>query len=235
MKAVWVPLMLAISYNLGLAWSLRLDVAVNGVLLRRCRWFQAIGIGGIFLFDGMAIRAFFSDMNTGSAFLILPVCGVLALTLLPFLLFLYGEAIEAIRRAAMSEDNIQVERTFDQVEAAVKHGDLARAESLLREAIAEDPADPAAHRKVADVLLARGDLAGCLRELKHAAALTKDAEPKTVTMFRIADLMVEKGNDVEGAEAVLKTVIHEFPGTKYVEMARTRLDRLAQRARPPVG
>lgn len=235
MKTVWVPFMLAISYNVGLAWSLRLDVAVNGVLLKRCRWFQTMAIVGIVLFNGWALRAFFGDMSFGSAFMVLPVCGILGLTLLPFALFMYGEAIDATRRAAMSEDNIKVEKTFDQVEAAVKQKDYARAETMLREAIEEDPKSPEPHRRVADVLLARGDVAGCIRELKQAAALTLDAEPKAVTMFRIADLLIEKANDIEGAEAALKSVLYEFPGTQYVQMAQTRLDRLAQRARPPVG
>lgn len=227
--------MLAITYNVGLAYAMRLDVAVDGVLLKRCRWFQGLAIAGIVLFDGMAIKAFFSDMSKASAFMILPVCGVLGMTLLPFILFMVGEGFDAVRKSAMSEDNLKVERTYDQVEAAIKQRDFARAETLLREAIEEDPGEPEPHRRVADVLLAKGDLAGCVRELKQAAALSKEAEAKSVTMFRIADLLLEKGNDPAGAEAAVKAVLYEFPGTKYVDMAQTRLDRMAQRARPPVG
>lgn len=227
--------MLAITYNVGLAYAMRLDVAVDGVLLKRCRWFQGLAILGIVLFDGMAIKAFFSDMNKASAFMILPVCGVLGMTLLPFILFMVGEGFDAARKSAMSEDNLKVEKTYDQVEAAIKQKDFVRAETLLREAIEEDPGEPEPHRRVADVLLAKGDLAGCVRELKQAAALSKEAEAKAVTMFRIADLLLEKGNDPAGAEAAVKAVLYEFPGTKYVQMAQTRLDRMAQRARPPVG
>lgn len=233
MVAKWFAFMLAIAYNCGLCWSLHLDLSVNGVLLRRCRWFQWVAFVGILLFDGIALGAFFSDMGLGHAFLLLPVCGILALTLLPFTLFMIGELTEAARRSAMSEDNIRVEKTFDQVEAAKKQHDWARAETLLREAIEEDPDDPAPHRRVADVLLERGDLDGCLRELRQAAALTKEPEPKAVTLFRLADLLAERANDLEGAEAAAKAVLHEFPGTKYVAMAQARLDRLRGRARPP--
>ncbi len=234
----WAALLLALAYNIGLIWPLRLDVAANGVILRRCRWFQILAVCGIVLFDGLAIRLFFSEMGHmgfSGPFLILPVCGALALSLMPFIMFIYGELFDAARKAAMSEDNIKVEKTFDQVEAALKQKDYARAETMLREAIEEDPKAPEPHRRVADVLLARGDLAGCIRELKQAAALTREAEPKAVTMFRIADLLLDKANDSEGAEAALKSVLYEFPGTQYVQMAQTRLDRLAQRARPPVG
>lgn len=232
---MWMSLMLAITYNVALSYALRLNVAVHGVLLKRCRWFQGVAILGIILFDGSALTAFFSDMGIGRAFMILPVCGVLGLTLLPFLLFLYGEAIDAARRAAMSEDNIKVERTFDQVDAAIAQRDYARAETKLREAIEEDPRAPEPHRRLADVLLARGDLAACVRELRQAAALTREAEPKTVILFRIADLLAEKGNDPEGAKATLKGVVYEFPETKYAAMAQARLDRLGLRERPPVG
>ncbi len=235
MTSAWVTLMLAITYNVGLAWAMRLDVAVDGVLLKRCRWFQGLAIAGIMLFDGMAIRSFFSDMNAAGAFMILPVCGILGITLLPFILFMVGEGVDAARKSAMSEDNIKVEKTYDQVDAAMKQKDFGRAETLLREAIEEEPGAPEPHRRVADLCLAKGDLPGCIRELKQAAALTKEAEPKAVTMFRIADLLLEKGNDPAGAEAAVKAVLYEFPGTKYVEMAQTRLDRMAQRARPPVG
>ncbi|MEK7867509.1 MAG: tetratricopeptide repeat protein, partial [Planctomycetota bacterium] len=220
MTSAWVTLMLAVTYNVGLAYAMRLDVAVNGTVLKRCRWFQVLAFLGILLFDGMALRAFFSNMNMAGAFMILPVCGILGMTLLPFVLFMVGEGVDAARRSAMSEDNIKVERTYDQVEAAIKQRDFARAETLLREAMEEDPGAPEPHRRVADVLLAKGDLGGCVRELKQAAALTRDAEPKAVTMFRIADLLIERGNDPAGAEAAVKAVLYEFPGTKYVEMAQ---------------
>ncbi len=226
---------LALFYNVGLYCALRLDVAFHGTLLRHCRWFQWMAICGIFLFDGNAVGTFFSSMGQASVFMMLPYCGILALSLLPFVLFMIGEGVDAVRKGAMSDGNIKVARTYDQAEAAVKQKDFARAETLLREAIEEDPHDPEPHRRVADLFIAKGDVPGAIRELRQAAALTKDPEPRTVTLFRIVDLLAERANDPEAAEAAAKGILYEYKGTKYAEMAQARLDRLAQRARPPVG
>lgn len=146
-------------------------------------------------------------------------------TLLPFLVFLVWEHADEFRRWCVG-DRGRARRSYDQVEAALLVRDKDRAERLVREMLDEDPEDSELHLVLGDVLLRKGDTPAATAAFHASIGLARNEEERAGLRIRMAEHLIERGNDPAAAILHLQAVLAALPGSRLAEAALARLTRL---------
>lgn len=94
-------------------------------------------------------------------------------------------------------------------------GDLARAEALCRQEIAERPADAAPHVMLGDLCILRKDLGGAVDAMRRAVELAPNAAPPRLGL---GNALIAAGNLDEGLQS-LRRAAELAPGAMQVHLA----------------
>jgi len=121
---------------------------------------------------------------------------------------------------------LEVTPTYDLADAALKAGDLDTAHSLYTEQTKRHRRDPGLWKRLADVCERQGDHAQAAQHLGKAIVLVREPEPKSLLVFRLADLLTHRLRQPDTARELLLQFISMCPDTPQAGYARERLEQL---------
>ncbi len=139
--------------------------------------------------------------------------------------FLVGHLFTRARSALLSEDGMKVEKTFDRARKAEYESNLEEAARIYAEEAAGDPGNPEPLRLLAEVLLRQGREEEAFARFRAALPLVASPESRSTLAFRLSDLLVRAGRAGD-ARGILEALERDFPGTRYAEYARRRIEEL---------
>ena len=126
----------------------------------------------------------------------------------------------------MSYDQIFRIKTYDRAEGAEARKNFERAAEPYREKIEEDPEDPEAHRRLAEVLLKLDrpeDAEGAFRRGLEAA---EDGEVRSSIAFRLAEVLDESLGRPGDAAEMYEMIVEHHPDSHHAAFAKSRLRHL---------
>lgn len=226
-----ISLVVSCALNLAISAVTRLHVRVGPVdfhhsvpahaglsLVALVGWSFLIQAAGVYL--GGLSGGFAAAGNLLVLFTVLAISG---LCLLPFILFLVGEYYHRGQRFMMSEDQLHVEKTYDQAESCERRQDWEGALAIYRRCLAEDPEDLEAWRRMAEVHLKREAVDEAIRCLQNVVLKAAEPERKATTAFRLAEILAGRKGDRGEACRLLRTLERDVAGTRFAEYARERI------------
>lgn len=135
--------------------------------------------------------------------------------------------IDGIARVCSGTEGIVRIRSYDRAEGAVARGDLDGAVLAYHEYLAEDPKDAECHRRLAELLLRKGDTPDALGEFERVVQLAGDNDAKARGLFRLAEVYQENVGDTAAARQMYLGILEECPKTMQAQYAAQRLSKLA--------
>jgi len=133
----------------------------------------------------------------------------------------------AIASGLTGVSGLKVAPTYDRADAAFKAGALDTAHQLYTEQTRRHRDDPSLWKRLAEVCERQGDLAQAAQHLGKAIVLVGEPEPKSLLVFRLADLLAHRLRQPDTARELLLQFISMCPDTPQAGYARERLERLA--------
>ncbi|MBM4083305.1 MAG: tetratricopeptide repeat protein [Planctomycetes bacterium] len=128
----------------------------------------------------------------------------------------------------MGDDRLRMPKTYDRAEKAERAREFAQAAQLYREAIAQDPKDLEARRRLAEVHVQLGDYDAAIRELTAALAETAELDLRGPLVVRLAEILVQHRNDRMAALERLYKFKDEAAGTRHAEYVQARIEALTK-------
>lgn len=142
-----------------------------------------------------------------------------------------SQAAAAIASGLTGVSGLEVTPTYDRADAALKAGDLDTARHLYTEETRRHRHDPSLWKRLADVCERQGDFAQAAQHLGKAIVLVGEPEPKSLLVFRLADLLTHRLRQPDTARELLLQFISMCPDAPQAGYARERLGKLP--APPP--
>ena len=127
---------------------------------------------------------------------------------------------------AAGETPTSVRDALSKARAAYQSGELARAESLYNQVLAESPGNTEALGGLADIARDRGDTGAAQRQYEQ---MLRDNPSYVPGLVSLADIKWQQG-DRGAAVSLYRQVVDKAPGTSYAQHAQARL---AEASRSP--
>ncbi len=225
----WSCFLLAAAYNVAIGlYAAHGNEEPNSHWRRSRRLRLGLGAGSavlMFLFVRQAFGGSDGFAASESPLLSIPLMAFLGFTLTPYVVGLFGHTYDSVRAWILSEHKIVVTKTYDQAEAAERRHEWSRAIGLYQTALAEDPADLEARRRLAEIFARQGEHGRAARHLAALLPEIDDREKRATLGFRSADLFARAG-DPEGAGRILDGLALDLRGTALEEGVTVRRKRL---------
>lgn len=126
----------------------------------------------------------------------------------------------------MSYGDILRVKTYDRAEGAEARREFDRAAELYREKLEEDPEDPEAYRRLAEVLLKLDRPQEAEAEFRRALEVAEEAEFCSSLAFRLAEVLDESLGRPEEAAEMYRLIVNEYPDSEHAAFAKSRLRHL---------
>ncbi|MBM4082009.1 MAG: tetratricopeptide repeat protein [Planctomycetes bacterium] len=136
--------------------------------------------------------------------------------------------LDVLPTVLMGDDRLRMPKTYDRAEKAERARDFAQAAQLYREAVAQDPKDLEARRRLAEVHVQLGDYDAAIRELTAALAETAELDLRGPLVVRLAEILVQHRNDRMAALERLYKFKDEAAGTRHAEYVQARIEALTK-------
>jgi tetratricopeptide (TPR) repeat protein len=151
---------------------------------------------------------------------------------IPFLWFVIPYyMVDLLPSILMSDHRLRMPKTYDRAEKAEKAKDFALAAQLYREAIAQDPDDLEARRRLAEASVTLADYDTAVSELVLVLAKSTGLEQKALVAVRLAEILATHKRDRTAALEHLYRLRDELNGTKQAELLQARIDALTGQPR----
>lgn len=168
------------------------------------------------------------SMIGGAGNALIVFCGLLIIAVVnaPVIANILGSYLVGAARWMSGINNIRVSKTYEKAEAAEKDGDLEKAAGIYRQELNDDPEDPTAHRRLAELLLELERTEEAIAEFEKARVfLEEDKDNWCNVTFRLAEVIADVTDRTEEAEGLYREVIERYPESDFATYARDRLDK----------
>lgn len=147
----------------------------------------------------------------------------------PFLYFVLSHyATEWLPGLLMSDDRLRMPKTYDRAEKAERAKDFAQALQLFREAVARDPEDMEARRRVAELHVKLGDYDAAIADFAFLVSKTAELDQRGPLVVRLSEMLVQHKHDQATALEYLYKLRDDAAGTRHAEYIQARIDALAR-------
>jgi len=198
--------------------------------------FRWSGVGGIFLgwaLIGSAARgplAAAGDQGSiGGLMLILFVMGFASSPWAIFVIAFLRWAVDRGAVSLMSDNRLKIRPAYDKAEAAEARHDFTSAEALYRDLATQHPDEPEPLRRLAELLVKRGDPRSSVEPMERAIRIEENPNEKFLLSIRLSEILADDAHDAASAAKVLADLIAAFPDNPGVRFAQERLRLLRQR------
>jgi len=193
------------------------------------RWLGLCGMAAGWASIGAAIRAEAGPAGGGNTFAMLVGMGLSSAPWAFFIAALIPSVLGRIATSAMSDGRLQLRPAYDKAEAAEARRDFAAAETLYRDIAAQRPDDPEPLRRLAELLVKRGDPRAAANAMQQAIRIEENPNEKFLLSIRLSEIFADDARDPASAAKVLSDLIAALPDNPGVRFAQERLKLLRQR------
>ncbi|MFC1588602.1 tetratricopeptide repeat protein [Planctomycetota bacterium] len=169
--------------------------------------------------------------SMGQQFLIMPLALVVGLLFLPYLVWMNAETIIILKEHALSDHQIEIKPTFDNIDRALKMKDYDEALRLSLVQLNLNPDAPDIFLKIAEIHLGKEDYQSALESLEKALPLAEGKnEIKAGIYMRMVDLYWDHLDDIDKAKNTLSKLKDLNLTERSTRFATIRLEAMQKQA-----